>query len=253
MWDNPRLLNAAANGLLAIALAGLVYAGFRLVSESPAFPLRTVRVGGDLRHVARADVVLALQGKVSGTFFTVDLESISALFQSIPWVRRAEVRREWPDSLEVKIEEHVALARWGQGKEPQLVNSHGELFFGRSEAALPLLSGPAGTEGEVARRYLSFRELLAPLALEPRQVALSSRLAWQLRLSNGLTVQLGHDSDRDNSLEERLEKFVSAYPQTVGKMARRAEYVDLRYPNGFAVRVPESRKPESRKTAHKRV
>jgi len=252
MWDNPRLLNAAANGLLAVALTGFAYAGFRLVSESPAFPLRTVRVGGDLRHVVRADVVRALQGKVSGTFFTVDLESISALFRSIPWVRHAEVRRQWPDSLEVKIEEHVALARWGQGKESQMVNSHGELFFGGSDAALPLLSGPAGTEGEVARRYLSFRELLAPLALEPRQVALSSRLAWQLRLSNGLTVQLGRDSDRD-SLEERLEKFASTYPQTVGKMAGRAEYVDLRYPNGFAVRVPESRKPESGKTAHKRV
>lgn len=252
MWDNPRLLNAAANALLAVAFAGFAYVGLRLVSESSAFSLRTVRVGGDLNHVARADVARALQGKVSGTFFTVDLELISTLFRSVPWVRRAEVRRQWPDSLEVTIEEHVALGRWGQGKD-QLVNSHGELFFGRGEPVLPLLSGPAGTEGEVARRYLSFRELLAPLALEPRQVALSSRLAWQIRLSNGLIVQLGHDSDRDNSLEERLEKFVSVYPETVGKMAGRAQYVDLRYPNGFAVRVPEGRKTDSVKTARKRV
>jgi len=252
MWDNPRLLNAIANGLLAVALAVLAYTGFRLLVESPQFPLRNIRVEGDLKHVAQADVVRALQGKVKGTFFTVDLDAISALFGSISWVRRAEVRRQWPDSLEVKIEEHVALARWGQGKESQLVNIQGELFSGHSDAALPLFSGPAGTEGEVARRYMSFRELLVPLGLEPRQVALSSRFAWQVKLSNGLTLQLGRDSDRDR-LEDRLEKFVSTYPQTLGKFARGADYVDLRYPNGFAFRVPEGRKPESAKVAQKRV
>ena len=251
MWDNPRLLNAIANGLLAVALAALAYTGFRLVFESPAFPLRTIRLEGDLRHLAQADVVRALQGKVKGTFFTVDLETISTIFEGIAWVRRAEVRRRWPDALEVKIEEHVALARWGRG-ESQLVNTQGELFSGRSDATLPLLSGPAGTEGEVARRYASFCELLAPLGFEPRQVALSSRLAWQVRLSNGLTLQLGRDSDRDR-LEDRLEKFVSAYPRVLAKLARGADYVDLRYPNGFALRVPEARNPEPAKAADKRA
>jgi cell division protein FtsQ len=223
-----------------------------LLFESSVFALRTVRVDGDLQHVVRADVIRALRGKVRGTFFTVDLEAMRALFEGIPWVRRAEVRRRWPDRLEVRIEEHLALARWGQGKEARLVNTRGELFPGRSDAALPLFSGPIGTEGEVARRYASFRELLAPLALEPQQVVLSSRFAWQLRLSNGLTVQLGRDSDKD-SLEERLAKFVAAYPQTLGRMGRRSDYVDLRYPNGFALRVPESQKPEFRKPARKRV
>jgi len=251
MWDSPRLLNAVATGLLAVAFALLAHAGSRLLFESSAFPLRTIRLEGDLQHIARSDVVRALQG-VSGAFFTVDLQAISALFEGIPWVRRAEVRRQWPDCLEVKIEEHVALGRWGQGKESRLVNPHGELFSGRSDAVLPLLSGPTGTEGEVVRRYLSFRDVLARIGLEPRQVALSSRFAWQLKLSNGLTMQLGRDSERDG-LEDRLEKFVSTYPQTLGKMARNAEYVDLRYPNGFALRIPESRKPESGMAKQSRV
>jgi cell division protein FtsQ len=251
VWDNPRLLNASANALFGVAIALAAYIGVRLLFDSPAFPLRSIRVGGELRHVVRADVVGALQGKLRGTFFTADLEAIRALFEGVPWVRRAQVRRQWPDRLEVLIEEHVALARW-QGKEPRLVNTHGELFSARSDTALPLFSGPSATESEVARRYAAFRELLAPLVLEPRQVALSSRLAWQLRLSNGLTVQLGRDSDKD-SLEERLAKFVSAYPRTLGKMGRRSDYVDLRYPNGFALQVPDSQKPESRKPARKRV
>ena len=245
MWDNPRLTNVAASTLYALALALIAYAGARVLFESPAFSLKRIIVEGELRHVARGEIVDALQGRVKGTFFTVDLEAVRALFEGIPWVRRAELRRGWPDRLEVRLEEHVALARWGQRREPQLVNTHGELFRGQSDATLPLFSGPAGSEAEVARRYASFRDLLAPLALEPRQVLLSSRLAWHIRLSNGLTVQLGRDSDKDR-VDERLARLVSVYAQTLGKSRNRLDYVDLRYPNGFALRAPEIARPEPR-------
>jgi cell division protein FtsQ len=245
VWDSPRLVNAAANALYAVALALVLYAAARLLFESPAFSLKTIVVGGELRHVARGEIVSALQGRVRGTFFTVDLEAMRALFEGIPWVRRAELRRGWPDRLEVRIEEHVALARWGQRREPQLVNTHGELFRGQSDAPLPVFSGPAGSEREVTQRYLAFRDLLAPLALEPRQVLLSPRLAWQLRLSDGLTVQLGRDSDKDR-VDERLARLVSVYRQTLGKFRHRLDYVDLRYPNGFALRVSEVSRQEPR-------
>ena len=251
MWNNPRFTRFTANAVFAVALALLAYGGSRFLSESPEFPLKTVFVQGELQRVTRGDIARALQDRVKGTFFSVDLDSIRMLLEGVPWVRRAEVRRGWPDRLEVRIEEHVALARW-QGGEPRLINTHGELFSAKSEASLPLFSGPAGSEGEVARRYLVFRELLSPLSLEPRQVLLSSRLAWQLRLSNGLSVQLGRDSDKER-VEERLAKFVSVYPQTLGKSVRRLDYVDLRYPNGFALRAPETPKSEPRKPARKRV
>ena len=134
MWDEPRLLNTSANALYALALALVAYAAGAMIANSPAFPLRTIRIQGDLEHVSRGQIVDALQGRVSGTFFSVDVEAIRSMFQTLPWVRRAEVRRRWPDRLEVRLEEHVALARWGKEAEGQLVNSYGELFAGRIEA-----------------------------------------------------------------------------------------------------------------------
>jgi len=252
VWDNPRLANAAAGALAVLALGLLAYAGGRSLLESPAFLLRTIVVEGGLERVQSRQIVDALQGRLSGTFFTVDLEAARALFEGIPWVRRAELRRGWPDRLEVRIEEQVPIARWGQRREPQLVNAQGEIFRGQTDAPLPVLAGPAGSEAEVARRYLVFRDLLAPLDLEPRQVLLSSRLAWQLRLSNGLTVQLGRDSDKDR-VEDRLARFVSAFPRTLAKSRHRLEYVDLRYPNGFALRMSEAPRPEPTTPADKRV
>lgn len=252
MWDNPRLADAAAGVLAAIALGLLAYAGGRVLLDSPVFLLKTIVIEGGLERVQSREIVNALQGHLSGTFFTVDLEAVRSLFEGIPWVRRAELRRRWPDCLEVRIEEQVALARWGQRRETQLVNTQGELFRGETDASLPMLAGPAGTEGEVARRYLAFRDLLAPLGLEPRQALLSSRLAWQLKLSNGLTIQLGRNSDKDR-VEERLARFVMAFPQTLAKSRQRFDYVDLRYPNGFALRVTETPRAEPPRPAHKRV
>lgn len=260
MWAEPRLLNVAANALFVLAAVLIVYAAGAMLANSPAFPLRAIRVQADLGHVSRGQIVDALQGRVSGTFFTVDVESIRSMFQTIPWVRRAEVRRYWPDRLEVKLEEHVALAHWGQEADGRLVNTYGEVFSGRIDAErgaersapLPQFAGPAGSEQELARRYALFRDLLAPLSLEPRAVALSQRLSWQLRLSNGLTMQLGRDNEKD-PVQERLLRFVEVYPRTLAPLSRRLDYVDLRYPNGFALRVPEILRTEPPKPTRRKA
>jgi cell division protein FtsQ len=237
VWDNPKLLNSAANALFGLALLIAAWTGIAQLVESSAFPLRKIRIEGELAHVNRSHVVAALQGRLTGTFFSMNIDTVRGLFEAIPWVRRAEVRRLWPDRLEVRLEEHVALARWGQPEDGRLVNTHGEVFDGRTDAELPLFAGPGGTEAEVARRYAAFREQLAPLQLEPRVVMLSPRYSWQLRLSNGLAMQLGRDSDKDR-VADRLARFVTVYPQTLGQLVRKLDYVDLRYPNGFALRVP---------------
>lgn len=245
MWDSPRVLNLAAGVLFTLAVAAALCGAAVVGMRSPAFALGSIRVVGDVGHVTVPQVIAALQGRVQGTFFSVDIDAIRGLFETLPWVRRAEVRRLWPDGLEVRLEEHVPLARWGQARDGRLVNTYGEPFRGRVEAPLPLFSGPAGSEALVARRYAEFRGALRPLGAEPRAVLLSARYAWQLELSSGLTVKLGRDRDKDDVVE-RLARFVAVYPYTVAKAPRRVEYVDLRYPNGFAVRAADARAAHER-------
>jgi len=235
MWDNPRLLNAAAGALTALALLVFAFAAALLVLRSPLFPLREVQLRGELAHTTGAEVEQAVRGRIEGNFFAVDLAQPRAALEQLPWVRRVQVRRVWPDRLEVTLEEHVALARWS---DTGLVNVQGERFAGKSDVALPLLAGPAGSEGEVARRFLRFAQLLAPLGAPLEALILSPRRAWQARLGGGLTIELGRDAPND-PVDGRLERFVAVHPQTLARMQRKHEYVDLRYPNGFALRVPE--------------
>jgi cell division protein FtsQ len=107
------------------------------------------------------------------------------------------------------------------------------------QARLPLFAGPAGTEGEIARRYRRFTELLAPLEYLPDRVVLTPRHAWQLHTAEGLDLDLGRDGAEP--VEQRLARFVAAYPDSIGRLPQSAaaarRHVDLRYPNGFALRV----------------
>jgi len=236
MWDNPRLLNLTANLLIGLAALLFAYAGLQTLLRSPLFPLKEVVVRGELKNTDREEITNALDG-VGGNFFAADLAAVRGRLEQVTWVRRVDARRIWPDRIEVRLEEHIAFARWG---DSGLVNTQGEPFAAGMDAAaqarLPLFAGPAGTEGEVARRYRRFVELLTPLNAAPDRVVLTPRHAWQLRLDSGLQLELGRDGAEP--VEQRLERFVAAYPATLAQVGRsRFERVDLRYPNGFALRV----------------
>jgi len=235
MWNNPRLLNIVAGALSAAACLALLAAGLIWLQRSALFPLHEITVKGPLAHTVAADLARATQGHLHGNFFAVDLGEVRAAVERLPWVRSVQVRRVWPDRLEVMLEEHVPLAHWGDNA---LVNTFGERFDARSDASLPRLDGPPGTASEVARRYLRFGEILAPLGLKVRQVVLTPRFAWRLTLDSGLHIELGRDVGTQPA-EERLTRFAAAYPQTLGALPQAHAYVDLRYPNGFALRVPD--------------
>jgi cell division protein FtsQ len=237
MWDNPRLLNAFAGALTALALMVFAVATTQLLLRSTLFPLRELTVRGALAHTSHAEIERAAQQRVVGNFFAVDLAQVRAALEGLPWVRRVEVRRVWPDRLEATLEEHVALARWAAGG---LVNVQGERFAGASAAALPQFGGPPGNEAEVTRRYRRFIEILAPLAATPERLTLSPRYAWRMRLDDGLAVELGRDAPND-PVEARLGRLVAAWPQTLARMPMKHEQVDLRYPNGFALRMADAK------------
>jgi len=216
------------------ALAGLlmlagIFGALHWLLLPERFPVTGVALKGELKNITRTEIEAALP-RAKGNFFAMDLAEVRVALERLPWVRRVAVRRVWPGRLEVSIEEHVALARWG---DDALVNTHGERFMAKTKEALPLFMGPGGTAGEVARRYHRFAEIVAPLGTGVERVVLSQRYAWQLRLGNGLHVMLGRDGEL---AETRLRRFVEAYPLVKKKQH---EYVDLRYPNGFALRVPD--------------
>jgi len=233
MWDRTVLMNGLASALYAVAAVLALYVAWSLAARLPMFALREVRVGGELAHVTRDQVEGVVQRDMKGNFLTLDLAATSASFQKLPWVRTANVRRLWPARLDVVLEEHVPLARWAGAA---LVNTQGEVFQAAYDGKLPVFIGPEGMAREIAIQFRYFRSSLETIGQTPVEVWVSPRRAWQLRLESGVTLVLGREQ-----VEARLARFVAVHDRTLARLGRRADYVDLRYSNGFAVRVPELR------------
>ncbi len=231
-------MNLFADVLMLAAALALGYAAVLGAARLPIFPLREVVVSTPLREVTAMQIEYAANNAVSGNFFTVNLDAVRAAFEKLPWVRKASVRRRWPGGLELNIEEHVAAARWKhvEGAEARLVDTEGEVFAAASSAKLPLFIGPEGSAPEILARHRELGDLLAGIGRQPQSVMLSPRQAWQVRLDDGVLIDLGRDQTK-SPVRERLARFLSVYREAGEKLRAKAEVVDLRYPNGFAVRL----------------
>lgn len=238
MWNRPRLLNAIADVLILSATGAALAGALVWLARVPSLPLRQVVFTQELQHTRRGEIEQVLPGVLKGNFFSVNLEAVRGELERLPWVRKVELRRVWPARLEVKVEEHRPAARWGEGRD-ELVNTFGEVFAATAPEAdvakLPLLYGPQGTAPEVLKRYGEFVGVFKSLEQKPVQVKLSPRLAWQVKLGNGMIVEMGREQQK-SAVSVRLQRFVAFYPELVARYAAQPAVVDLRYPNGFAMR-----------------
>ena len=255
MCQLARVLTWGALGLLA-------YGGINWVAAQPWFALHTIEVKTPAAHVTETQIRLVAERQVRGTFFTVDLESVRSSLEKLPWVREARVERRWPDTLVVSLVEHVPLARWNDNA---LVSETGAVFVAALSQPLPRLSGPEDSSTEVVAAYRTYQKALAPLGMTIDELRLSPRRAWRLRLDNGMQIALGREQ-----ANVRLARFVAFYPRVFAAplvapfvtplVANAAATntteipietappahpvtVDLRYPDGFAVRMPNGVSP----------
>lgn len=243
MWHDIRMLNATTSALLGVLVLSLLASGIWWVAQRPMFTLKLIRIEGvsemHLRHVNASTVRTTALPRIKGNFFTANLDAVRVAFESVPWVRKASVRREWPNKLIVTIEEHRALGTWGD--DGRLLSEKGDVFTANLAEAeddgdLPVFAGPEGSEKEVVVRYRELQEWFRPVSLEPESVQLSSRYAWTVKLNNGMTVDLGREQS-STTLKERVDRLVGIYPQLVARLQDRIESVDMRYPNGLALKA----------------
>ncbi|MCW7537361.1 cell division protein FtsQ/DivIB [Aquabacterium sp. A7-Y] len=231
-----RLMNATAALLYMLAALGFVWVSVSWVTRWPTFAIRAIRIDSELSRATATTIRANALPKLSGNFFTLDLEQTRQAFQAVPWVRRAAVQRIWPDRLAVHLEEHRVAAYWGDSR---LVNSHGEVFEANlgdvEEDSLPTLQGPEGSARQVLDLYGRVNTAVARLQVRVERLTLSDRGSWKAGLDNGAQIEMGR-GDADEVMT-RLERFVGTWAQVAASYPGPLEYADLRHHNGYAVRI----------------
>lgn len=242
MWHDIKMLNAITSALFGVIALALLSCGLWWLAQRPMFTLKAIQVEGsgeELRHIDRSAIRSTVLPRIKGNFFTTDLDAVRVAFEAVPWVRKAAVRRAWPNKLVVDLEQHQALGTWGD--DGRLVSVKGNVFIANlaeaeEDGELLEFSGPDGSEKEVVARFQELRDWFAPANLVPDGVQLSSRYAWSVKLSNGMHVELGREQSK-TTMKDRVTRLVSVYPQLVARLQDRIESVDMRYPNGLALKA----------------
>ena len=248
LWNHPDRMQKLSRFLMRCFAVMMVVGILVWLSHRPVFALKQVQVepvaGQTLKHINKSVVKRQVLETVQGNFFSVRLEDVKRGFESMPWVRHANVRRVWPNGLIVSIEEQKPFGTWGGPDSHALINNHGEIFAGRvsevsDDVRLVDFHGPDDAGKEVMSLYEKANNWFKPWGAEVVSLALTERYAWHIKLSNGIKVEFGRDEESsDKTLtEERVARLFKYWPQVQEKWPNRIDAVDLRYANGFAVHL----------------
>lgn len=237
-----RLMNATANVLLVVFCLALVASLAQWAANHRVFAIAGISVSGELVHNNALTLRANIAPRLSGNFFTLDLNRARDAFQGMPWVRRAVVHRVFPNRIAVELQEHQPVAYWGSDDSSQLLDSFGDVFeanLGEVEQdRLPRLNGPAGQEPQVLAMYRALQPLFAEIELELEELAYSGRGGWTARLDTGAEIELGRGTD--DEVLARTNRFLRTLTQVTSRYNRRPDAVesaDLRHVDGYALRL----------------
>jgi cell division protein FtsQ len=236
-----KLMNIVATLLFALCALMLLAASAWWLLRQPFFPLAGIKVDGDLTHTNAVTLRANVAPRLAGNFFTVDLAKARGAFESVPWVRKAVVRREFPNKLRATLIEHVPVAYWGDDAESRLINGYGEVFdanVAEVDQPLPRLSGPLEQAGQVLGMYRVLEPLFQPYDLAIDELTLSARGSWEAQLDTGAVIELGRGQAEE--VAARTQRFLSSVRQVAGQYGRTLESVegaDLRHKDAYALRL----------------
>ncbi len=241
--DTDRTVASAIAFVAAIVVLGILFFMGKLVldhfRDPGRFPIRSVVVEGVYQHTDQDLLRDRVMTQAERGFFNLDIAQIQKEVEGLQWVDKAYVRRVWPESISVHLEEHKAVARWG---EAGLISDNFKLFFPPKLNAsngtavnsyleqLPQLDSPERRHVALLKLLMETRPLFSKVEAPLTGISEDERRSVTLTLKNNVKVIIGH-----RLISERIERFADIFRSYVAPVYDDVVKVDMRYTNGFAM------------------
>jgi cell division protein FtsQ len=237
-----RLMHMAASLMFVTVIVGVLCAGLWALVRLPVFALTGITVLGEVEHNNAVTLRANVTSKMTGNFFTADLDRVRSAFESVPWVRLATVQREFPNRLRVTLQEHKPVAFWGDDSESRFVNSYGEVFEANvgdlDDEKLPRLNGPDSQSEQVLTMYLALTPLFQNMTLAIQSLELTGRGSWRAHVGRGAVIELGRGNTQEVMARMQvMNQTLAQVTQKLGRKVSAIESADLRHENGYALRL----------------
>ncbi len=233
------ILFSSALCVFVVFLLGVDY-----VLQPQRFPTRNIDVIGNMANSTSQQVADAVAKVASNNILRVDIAKAAQAAQSLPWVEGATIRRKWPDTIEVQVNERRILSYWN---DSEYLDQLGTIVSGLDldDPSLPHLNGPDSAADEVLAAYRSWNKVVGNVDLEITSVQLTDRGSWEVSVSplhssaevsdvdgqaNSIRVIIGSEN-----MPNRSKRFLKLYTELFQAVHEKVAVIDMRYPDGVSV------------------
>ena len=203
--------------------------GFIYVSINQ--PITSINIEGDLKRVSKKGVEIAVLEIKNKGFLTVNQGEYKDKLEAINWVKSVKINKQWPNTINVVVVEDDVIALWNKRL---LLNSSGELYA-LDQRVVPdeliQFSGPEDRENEVYNRYKLYNDELATRGILIEEIELDLRGSWVITVRPSIKIKLGEEAT-----QERFERFLTIWDQSLLENFELISYIDLRYSEGFVIK-----------------
>jgi len=199
---------------------------------APDRELEKYKISSPLKQLKEEQVNKVLDKYVGKSFWKLNIEKIHSDLVHVDWVYKAEVIRKWPNALIVKLEEQVPVVRWGDNA---LLNQSGDVFYPYHISEFSdyvVLRGEDVDAKKMLAKLVVFQEKFNPLNWVIKQVDKRVDKGWLIKFVTGQEVIVGREG-----WESILDRFIISYPKVKKRIRNNAQVYDLRYSDGFVVKI----------------
>lgn len=218
-------------GIYGAYLGGQFPIVVQTVTSRLGFAIDEVKVSGN-HETSEIDILdrLGLDGWTSTIGF--DAEAARRQIADLPWVQAAAVRKIYPDTLQIQIEERKPFAIWQHGSELSLVEESGRViapYRGGRHAMLPLVIGLGAPQAAPA--FIARIKGHPELASRVKGYIRVAERRWDIRLENGVTVKFP-ESGEDRAIDQ-----LASSDRDAGLLSRDIVAIDMRFADRLVVQL----------------
>ncbi len=242
---------------LMLLLASL-FVVFYWLNKPENFLFKKIELVNQLENQKADELQKVAEKSVEAGFFSLNVADFTQKLQSqLPWVKSVSVKKIWPNKLRIFIIERKPIVRWISVEENknellpndlawvknyQLLSDQAIVFrpnltIKQKEkfSQLVLLFGTENSAKNVLSECLAMNKKLMTIGLGIQQCGMNKRRTWNivlvLKSGKNIDIKLGKDN-----IMQQLERFIKIFSGQLKTYLGFAQYVDLRYSNGFSIK-----------------
>lgn len=218
-------------GSYGVVAGGHGQAFMQGLTSMGGFAIENVQVSGNAQ-TSEIDILqlLGLDGTTS--LIALDIDAARRQLAELPWVESAEVRKVYPGTVEVLLQERRAFGIWQHGEELSLIEKSGSVIAPLRDNKFTSLPLFVGRDAETAAANVEADFSAWPgLASRVKAFVRIAGRRWDAHLDNGVVVKLP-ENDIAAALT-RLERY-DAEQQV---LSRDIAAVDLRLSDRITIQL----------------